>query len=134
MKPNTLKYLFLIISVFVFFSCKKEPGLGGQASIKGKLYIKDYDGTFTTLRAIYPAQGENVYIIFGKESIVGDDVKTGIDGSFEFRFLRPGKYSVFAVSKDTSDKFSNKTIEVVREVEIKEKKENIKVEDLYIAD
>jgi hypothetical protein len=37
-----------------------------------------------------------VYIIYGNEStFYDDDIKTSYDGSFEFRYLKKGNYTVF---------------------------------------
>jgi hypothetical protein len=127
---------FVLITFFsmLHFSCKKEAGEGGMASITGKVMIDDYDNTFTILRRVYPAQGEMVFIVYGQDKGVSDNVRTSYDGTFEFKYLRLGKYKVFAVSKDTSDRISNKTIEVLREVDITEKSKTYTVEDLHIAD
>lgn len=132
-----IKKLYLVsIALFLIlqFSCKKEAGEGGMASITGKLMVEDYDNSFTILRAVYPAKGEMVFIVYGDEKGVSDNTRTSYDGTFEFKYLRKGNYKVFAVSKDTSDRISNKTIEVLREVQITEKSKTYTVEDMYIAD
>jgi hypothetical protein len=132
-----IKKLYLVsIALFsiLHFSCKKEAGEGGMASITGKLIVEDYDNSFTILRAVYPAKGEMVFIVYGDEKGVSDNTRTSYDGTFEFNYLRKGNYKVFAVSKDTSDRISNKTIEVLREVQITEKSKTYTVEDMYIAD
>jgi hypothetical protein len=123
-----------IAAATIFTACKKEPGQGGRATIKGKLITVDYDDTFTIIKDTFPTQGENVYIMYGDDNTVADNARTSFDGTFEFEYLRKGKYRIFAVSKDTSAKTSNRTIEVLKTIEIKEKKEVVTVEDMYIAD
>lgn len=83
--------------IILFFGCSKAPGLGGKASIKGKLTGRFYTDTELTMFAGLSALGdENVYIIYGNEqTFYNDDISTSYDGSFEFNYLRPGKYVVF---------------------------------------
>jgi hypothetical protein len=129
------KVLLLVASATIIFTaCKKEPGQGGRATIKGKIFTVDFDDTFTIIKDTFPTQGENVFILYGDDNTVGDNVRTSYDGTFEFEYLRTGKYRIFAVSKDTFAKRSNRTIEVMRTIEIKEKKEVVTLDDMYIAD
>ena len=83
--------------IILFFGCSKAPGIGGKASIKGKLTGRFYTDTELTMFAGLGALGdENVYIIYGNEqTFYSDDISTSYDGSFEFNYLRPGKYVVF---------------------------------------
>lgn len=88
----------LIATIIVAITgCSKAPGLGGKASIKGKLTGRFYSDTELTMFAGLGALGdENVYIIYGDEqTFYSDDISTSYDGSFEFNYLRPGKYVVF---------------------------------------
>lgn len=129
------KILILALAAAPFFTaCKKEPGQGGRATIKGKIFTVDYDDTFTIIKDTFATQGENVYILYGDDNTVGDNARTSFDGTFQFEFMRTGKYRIFAVSKDTAAKTSNRTIEVMKTIEIKEKKEVYTIEDMYIAD
>jgi hypothetical protein len=43
--------------------------------------------------------GEKVYIKYGDEPGVGDDVDTDNTGTFYFPYLRKGKYTVYVYSK-----------------------------------
>jgi hypothetical protein len=131
---KSIVFSILTCIILVVTACKKEPGEGGRATIKGKLIVVDYDDTFTIKKDTFPAQGENIYIIYGDDNTIGDDVKTSYDGTFQFEYLRTGKYRIFAVSKDTAAKTSNKTIEVMQTIEIKDKKEIVTLNDIYIAD
>lgn len=126
--------LFTCLCAITFAACKKEPGQGGRATIKGKLFTVDFDDTFTIIKDTFPTQGENVYILYGDDNTVADNARTSYDGTFQFEYMRTGTYRIFAVSKDTSAKTSNKTIEVMRTIEIKEKKEVVTLDDIYIAD
>lgn len=88
----------LVIGVIMMFSgCNKSPGLGGKAAIKGKLTGRFYSDKQLTMLVGQSSLGdENVYIIYGNDHTDYDDnLSTSYDGSFEFKYLRPGKYVVF---------------------------------------
>jgi hypothetical protein len=102
----------LVIFTFLLFSCKKDAGVGGTGTIKGKINIKDYIGTVFTGN-IFEGADVDVYIIYGGENTFYDDkITTSYDGSFEFRYLRKGDYKIFVYSKDV-DGSSDSGIETV---------------------
>jgi hypothetical protein len=81
------------------YSCKKEPGEGGSATIKGSIKIQNYNQvTHATIGQPYYAGREDVYIIYGDGTTYHDKIETSFDGSFAFRFLRTGKYKVYVYS------------------------------------
>ncbi len=118
-----------------FTFCKKPPGPGGKAAIKGKIYVKDFDA-FANLPILaeYYGSGETVYICYGTDQAVGGTVHTGPDGSYEFLYLRPGHYKIFANSRDTSLRVAgaSKVIPVVVEVDITSTKQVVTLSDIII--
>ncbi len=124
-------YLLAIGLTLAFTACKKPAGEGGQATIKGRLYVRNYNASFTILNDQYYAQGEQVYIIYGDETAVGNNVRTSYDGSFEFPYLRKGNYKVYALSKDSTST-SSKTIAVLMNVSITKKKEVVTLPTITI--
>lgn len=94
------KIILLFCLVLFITSCKKEAGEGGNSSIKGRIWVKDYNATFTTLNAEYAGADEDVYIIYGNNTSYGDKIKASPDGSFEFKYLRKGDYTIYVYSKD----------------------------------
>ncbi len=93
-----MKYLFYssIISFFILSSCQKVEGPGGTSRIKGKLKVENYNTQGTVLEGTYPGADFDVYIIYGdKDSTADDNVKSSVDGTFEFNFLEKGKYSIY---------------------------------------
>jgi hypothetical protein len=84
--------------------CLKEPGTGGTATITGRVYAYDYNAEMTSLRTQYYAPDEDVYIIYGEDSIFSDRTQTSYDGSYRFEYLRPGTYTLFAYSKNLTTK------------------------------
>lgn len=101
-KINIMKLLtkffggFLI--VLICAGCTKSAGLGGRAKIKGKLMGNFYyDDQLTQANGSGILSDEDVYIVYGTDdTYFDDDIKTSYDGSFEFNYLRPGTYTVFA--------------------------------------
>lgn len=128
LRITTLFILLLVLAT----SCKKPAGQGGTSTIRGKVYAREYNSNYTLLTAEYYAEEEDVYIIYGDDSIYSDDFKTHYDGSYEFKYLRKGKYKVFAYSDDST--FNSQSGKVVRmvEVEITENDEEVEASTIQI--
>ncbi len=126
--------LNIFVLLFVFTSCKKEAGEDGKATIKGKVYAYDWDNTQLYLISEGYSSGEKVYVLYGDNTTIGDDVRTSIDGSFEFTYLNKGHYKVFVNSLDTTYKLkgNDTQIPVIREFEITDKKQTITLDDIII--
>lgn len=127
--------LIIVITIiigFLFLGCKKQSGEGGFASIEGKVFVKDYDSYFSILTSQYYLPGENVYIIYGDGTEVGNSVKTSFDGSFKFNYLRKGSYRIFVVGEDSTRFNRSNPKETMVEITITKRKEMIHLEDLII--
>jgi hypothetical protein len=111
-------FTIFIITGLTLFSCKKEEGYGGNATIKGTVIERVYDKDFTTLQRQEPAGDKDVFIEFGKEGTVGDDTKTSSTGKFEFNYLLPGKYYIYIYSEDSVTKNNSNNYPVVKEINI----------------
>jgi hypothetical protein len=81
----------------------------------------------------YYAQNERVYLIYGEKSTYDDNFKTSFDGTFKFKYLREGKYKIFAYSADSTQRSPSGRMPVIREVEIRKSGEHITLPDLIIA-
>lgn len=93
---KTLQLCALTTIVGLFFnSCKPEEGLGGKAQVTGKIQLKRYCKADASLIDEIPFADQDVYLVFGSDPSYGDKVKTSYDGTFMFRYLQPGDYSVF---------------------------------------
>lgn len=125
------KLLFLA-TLFAFTSCQKEEGEGGKASISGKVYVHDYDGSFTQLQAEYYAAEQDVYIVYGDHDVYDDDMKTSYNGAFEFKYLRKGTYSIFVYSKDSTQQSQSGIVPVITKVVIDQKDEEVLLSDIVI--
>jgi hypothetical protein len=116
---NTI-FLLASLSVFVlFFSCNKDEGKGGKHSIKGTVSARNYNlSTHTYTSTSYPAEEEDVYLIYGDDPTYGDKQKTNYDGSFEFKYLQKGKYKVYAYSDDSTGSSASGKVAVIKELTI----------------
>jgi hypothetical protein len=115
---NRLPLLLSCVSLLILATaCSKDPGAGGTSSIFGKIYVKDYNTTFTVLQEEYYAPKEDVFIIYGDDKTYSDHVNTNYDGTFEFNYLRKGTYHIYAYSKDSTLQ-TNALIPVVKDIEI----------------
>jgi hypothetical protein len=92
--------ILLLPALFLWTSCNKEEGLGGSSSIEGYVYnVIHYDDYFTFRTDTFAALGKKVYLGFGNERNVGDDVDAGMDGYYRFNYLREGDYAIYALSE-----------------------------------
>ncbi len=132
---NTISFLVLLSVVFLLISsCSKEPGPGGTSSVSGKVYVKNYNASFTTLLGEYYAQEQRVYLIYGENDTHSDDVRTNYDGTFRFDNLRKGNYQVYVYSKDSTQTIASGYEPVIKTFEITANNQHIVLEDIIILD
>lgn len=134
LKPYKLAIL-VTFSLILISACKKPVGPGAKASIKGKIYVKDFNtAAYGPPISEYYSAGETVYICYGTNNSVGNTVRTTTDGSYEFLYLRKGHYKIFALSRDTSIHIAggNKTIPVEIQVNLTSDKQQFNLPDIII--
>jgi hypothetical protein len=137
MKSTTA--LLVILTVFAFASCKKEAGDGGNSSIQGKISreIRVVLDNPATAIGTFPAADEDVYIIYGDHVSPDDRVQTNYNGEYEFLYLRPGKYTVYAFSADTNSvavPWDEDHMTVLQELEITDGEQTIVAADMTLYD
>lgn len=115
--------------VMLLSSCTNGSGPGGKASIEGTIKATRYVNNCTTNAGSFLAEDEDVYIIYGDDPSYGDRVKTGPGGVFYFKYLRPGKYKIYAYS--TTCTVAQKEA-VIMEVEITDKNQALITDTLRI--
>ncbi|MBK8657349.1 MAG: carboxypeptidase regulatory-like domain-containing protein [Bacteroidetes bacterium] len=119
--------LFIVPCLTLFFACKKEPGTGGLATIKGRVYAYDVNDFGNKLDSGYYG-GVRVYISYGDNTGVDDDVRTDFEGRYEFRWLQPGSYKVWVLSDcNTCTLLQTQDLELVN---VNKKREEVQVRDL----
>jgi hypothetical protein len=119
---------------FTFISCKKNEGEGGYATIKGRVLAANAYSPAIGLGADDGAPKEDVYIIYGDETVAGDKVETSADGTFEFRYLTKGKYTIYSYSRDTSLADPNGKVMISKPIEIDDRKEIQEIELIIYKD
>ena len=125
----------ICLVVLISGSCKKPAGPGGKATIKGKIFVWDFNSAaYGPPISEFYGPGENVYICYGTDNAVGNNVNSSTDGSFEFLYLNMGHYKIFALSRDTSVHIagSNKVLPVTIEVDINSTTQVITLSDIVI--
>lgn len=92
-------YIFLVVFL-ALTACKKPAGTGGSSSIKGNIWVQDYNKDLTAVQYQYAGVDVEVYIIYGNDLAHGDKVNTNANGEFEFKYLRKGNYKIYAISQE----------------------------------
>ena len=130
------KLLFLALIAFLFGSCEKNAGKGGTSTIKGTVTVWEYNNDFLDKVGEYPGQEVEVYIIYSgnPEDVYGDRMDTDWEGKYEFNYLQEGKYTIYALTKDTTNFYNKEKYPVFREVEITGKDQTIEVPEIIIID
>jgi hypothetical protein len=97
---KVFKLLFaLLVAALLLPSCNKGPGEGGTGTVQGKVMLVHHpDDDFTLTPDTMAAAKTDVFIVYGDENYFGDDVETGADGGYQFEYLLPGDYTVYAYS------------------------------------
>ncbi|MBP8824632.1 MAG: carboxypeptidase regulatory-like domain-containing protein [Flavobacteriales bacterium] len=127
MRPLLLPLLCL--SLLIAPGCKKEEGEGGKAVIKGTVLRQDVNAVGNPIGAPYPYHDQRVYIIYGDNEFQDDDVRTGPDGNYEFRWLRPGDYTIYTFGECDCP---GKSITVSHRVSIDGKKDEVVVPTITV--
>jgi hypothetical protein len=126
---NKISFLILIILV-IFTSCKHDEGYGGLATIKGKIYAKDYNSNGGLVAESYIG-GVKIYISKHGETAYFDDINSSYDGSFEFKFLYRGKYDIWVFGDCDSCAWDQNY--QLRTIEITDKRQIVILEDIIIS-
>jgi hypothetical protein len=134
---TTLFRFLLFIPVFFFLtSCNSDEGYGGNASIEGRVFqvqhdadnfVIDKSGGYSLKTDTFVAREADIYIVFGDDPYYSEREKTGDDGQYLFKYLKPGNYSVYAFSKrPTGEKVAEK-----KNISVKKGGKTV-VENIYV--
>ena len=96
------KVMFVVAATLLLNSCKKYEGEGGKGSITGKIAIDEklYVSSNYSETISYDGAEEDVYIVYGADDLIQDDkVSCNYDGTFTFKYLQPGAYTIYAYNK-----------------------------------
>ena len=123
----------LALPLLALLGCSKDPGEGGKAEIRGRVIEQRYNNNGVAQGVPYPIAEQNVYIIYGDASegaFPDDNVDSGPDGSFRFKWLRKGSYTIYTISECDDCDSGEKTIYAY--VELSDRKEVAEVGDLLV--
>lgn len=95
--------LAFISGILGLVSCSQDEGFGGNSEIKGVVIERIYNKDFSVLLSEAPAKAEDVFILFGDDTSIGDKVETSYTGEFSFTYLWPGNYTLYYLSDDTTN-------------------------------
>jgi hypothetical protein len=119
-----------VLCTLLLISCKKEEGVGGDASISGQVWTYAVNGSFSDTIAEYPAEDTYVYIVYGDNTGFDKRIKTDYNGNYAFNFLYPGNYSLYVYSFDPLEIDGQSP--VIRKVTIEGRKEEFEMERIEI--
>ena len=124
--------IFLLLVILTMISCEKPEGLGGNSSISGKITVRVFDKQFKVLQDSYPATDENVFILYGNDEYLLDDVNTSYSGVFQFDNLTKGDYTVFVYSEDSTLLEPLNDVKIEKKVSLKSNKEDSDIGNINI--
>lgn len=122
--------IICIIFITILTSCSKDEGYGGLATIKGKVYGKDYNSNGALVSEGYVGDFK-VYISKHDDPNYFDKVDSSYDGSYKFEFLHKGTYDVWVFGD--CDSCSWDQVYSLETVEITSKRQTVEVDDLIIS-
>jgi len=122
--------LLATILILACTSCTKEAGFGGLACIEGKVYATDYTPNSGIIEAEgYTADMKVIISVVGS-SIILDEVRTDLNGSFRFEELRKGDYEIWTFTE--CDTCTNNETPVIQQATISSRNETVTLTDFMI--
>ena len=114
---NRIFSIFLSVLLLVALnSCNRDEGEGGTGIIEGDVMrVLHPDDNYNLETDTTVAAKVDVFIVYGDDTFYGDDVETDDKGHYRFKYMNPGKYTIFAYST----KPDGEKIAVSQEVELK---------------
>lgn len=125
---NLIFGLFLLLFTSIW-SCTPEEGIGGNSHISGVLVEKYYNSDFTVFQYEKPAKDDDLFLLFGDNNTIDEDVTTSYTGNFKFEYLWPGDYKLFYYSDDTTS-ITGEDVEIVMNLSLK-KNETLNLDTIY---
>lgn len=89
----------LLLACLVLPACNNKEGEGGTGTVQGYVKLVHHpDDNYQLSADTVSAAKTDVFIVYGDAAFYGDDVETNPDGMYQFNYLTPGDYTVFAYS------------------------------------
>lgn len=130
--------LCLLAVLAVLGSCRKDPGEGGDSSIRGKV-LREVRLVLTnpaTVQYTVPAADQDVFIIYGDHVSPDDRIWTNYNGEYEFLNLREGDYTIYTYSRDTTGQpgVDPDRMVILQKVSISGRRQEVEADDMTIYD
>ncbi|MBO4503200.1 MAG: hypothetical protein J5730_00095 [Bacteroidales bacterium] len=94
-----LSLIALAVLVFIAGSCNRGEGTGGTCTLEGTVFsVLHPDDNYNLETDTIPAAKTDVFLVYGTDKFYGDDVETDHTGFYQFKYLRPGTYTLYAYS------------------------------------
>ncbi|MGZ6539764.1 MAG: hypothetical protein ACXVEB_15425 [Bacteroidia bacterium] len=123
-----LSIIAIALTIITASSCKKAAGEGGNSKIIGNIWAQKWNNSLTVMSGEGPGANIDVFIIYGDDTSYGNKISSSPDGTFEFQYLRPGKYTIYSYSKALITSTNpNGKVEVKVDTEITKKKQTVDV-------
>ena len=135
MKPISRKSVVLVlVALAVASGCVPTEGEGGRASIRGHVQLERRATLYNPSSVVdqTPAMDHNVFLVYGDNVGPDDRVETNHEGDFVFPWLRPGDYTVYVYSEDTSGVNPPRDMAVVQHLTIESSTETVVLDTLRI--
>ena len=126
---QVIKTIIISAGIILFSACEKNEGKGGKSTIQGTVYQNVYDNSGNFV-AKEEAREVNVYIVYGESGVYDDNMDSHYDGTYEFKYLYPGTYNIFAYSD--CDSCASNTVAVEVSVQITDKNETVVATDIVV--
>lgn len=121
--------IFLFSVIIVFAGCEKEPGKGGLAMVRGKVYVKDINSAGIVHDSGYGGDIQ-VDISYGNNTWVDANEHTSVTGEYAFQGLQKGEYT-FTVYSRCDTCLLNK-VPIQQSIEITKTKQEAVLPDFVI--
>jgi|TARA_R110000737_G_scaffold127298_2_gene159893 hypothetical protein len=135
MFTKKLLFCLFVLASLSLTSCKKVEGEGGSSTITGKVTALDYNASGVYQNNTYDAADHDVFIIYGDgNTAYNDKVSTSYDGTFEFRYLEKGNYTIFVYEKCFGGSCVTNTTAILKKVTISKNKESVNAGTIEVKD
>lgn len=127
-----LKYIVFSIALLFFYSCQKDEGVGGLATIKGKLKLQGLNCQLNNVGESTPAMDKDIFIQYGDNVYVDDKIESSPSGDFQFNYLTPGSYKIYVYSDDPQSFKADQKVVIEKTVTIDSKKQTVDLGEITI--
>lgn len=99
MRRIAVFFIGLLLISATLVSCNNKEGEGGTGVVRGYVKLVHHpDDNYQLHADTIDAAKTDVFIVYGDDAFYGDDTETNPEGLYQFEYLNPGEYTVYAYS------------------------------------